>query len=57
MIAYSQIVQLHRIFLFISFRSFKIINLRFYNILMYYSNVDKYKFVYLESFISCNEMT
>jgi len=31
-----------RTFLFISFGSFKIINSRFYNVLMYYSNVGKY---------------
>jgi len=41
MLAYSQIVQSDRTFLFISL-VFKIINSKFYNILIYYSNRGKY---------------
>jgi len=58
MIAYSQIVQLDRTFLFISFGSFKIINSKFYNILIIRMWINTFNLIiYLESFISYNEIT
>jgi len=51
-------VQSDRTFLFISVGSFKIINSRFYNVLIIQMWVNTFNLViYLESFISCNEIT